>query len=61
MKVYFTAAEYIDSLEERLERKDTTIKMLVTLIEGIVERYKIPLDKDLFTSIFLSDLREQPL
>ena len=56
MKIYLPAAECIDALEKRLERKDTTIKMLVTLIEGFAERYKIPLDEDRFASIYLSAL-----
>lgn len=53
MKVYFTATEYIELFEERLERKDTAIRMLTALIEEIVDRYKIPLEKDL-PSIYLS-------
>lgn len=53
MKVYFTATEYIELFEERLERKDTAIRMLVALIQEIVDRYKISLEKDL-PSIYLS-------
>ena len=58
MKVYFTETGYIDSLEERLERKDTAIKTLVALIQEIVDRYKIPFEKDL-PSIYLSALKRE--
>lgn len=56
MKVYFTATEYIDSLEKRLERKDTTLKILIALIDGLVKKYKIPLDGEHFAAVFLSAL-----
>ena len=44
---------YVDNLEERLERKDTAIRMLVALIQEIVDRYEISFEKDL-PSIYLS-------
>lgn len=53
MKLYFTETGYIDNLEKRLEMKDTAIRTLVAIIQEIVDRYKIPLEKDL-PSIYLS-------
>ena len=45
----------IVELEKKIESKDTTIKMLITLIEGLAKKYKIPLDEERLAAVFLSE------
>ena len=47
--------ERVNELEKKIERKDTTIKMLITLIEGLAKKYKISLDEEHFAAVFLSE------
>lgn len=55
MEKWLDPESYINFLNEKIERKDTTIKMLITLIEGLAKKYKIPLDEEHFAAVFLSE------
>lgn len=45
----------IVELEKKIESKNTTIEILITLIEGLAKRYKIPLDEERLAAVFLPE------